>query len=145
MKPLGKHFTLDEFIQSQTAVRKGIDNTPTDEVTANLEALVRNILDPLRERIGQAITISSGYRSPALNQAVGGAKNSQHLTGEAADINCPAIGQARLFDVVRASGLPFDQLIDEFGAWVHVSFGIKDRREILIARRVEGKVQYSKA
>lgn len=141
---LGIHFTLDEFTQSQTAVRKGIDNTPSEEVTANLEALVRNILDPLRERLGQAITISSGYRSPVLNKAVGGAKNSQHLTGEAADINCPAIGTERLFDVLRASGLPFDQLIEE-GTWVHVSFGIRDRREVLRATFVNGKAQYTKA
>lgn len=141
---LGKHFTLDEFMQSQTAARKGIDNIPTPEAVANLEALVINILDPLRDRLGVPITISSGYRSPALNKTVGGAKNSQHLTGEAADINCPAIGQEKLFETLKVSGLPFDQLIDEFGSWVHVSFGIKDRREVLVARRENGKTVYTK-
>lgn len=151
---LGKHFTLDEFTQSQTAARKGIDNIPTPEAFANLEALVLNILDPLRDRIGQPIVVSSGYRSPELNKAIGGAsKNgqpiSQHCFGEAADITCPAIGQQQLFEIIRHSDLPFDQLIDEFGdeaggGWVHVSFGIRDRKEVLRARRVNGKTVYAK-
>ncbi len=139
---LGKHFTLAELTQSQTATRRGIDNTPTDEAIANLEALVSTILDPLREKLGHPITISSGYRSPALNAAIGGAKNSQHLIGEAADINCPAIGVAALFDAIRLSNLPYDQVIDEFGQWVHVSFSIQDRRQALRARRVGTEVIY---
>lgn len=139
---LGKHFTLEEFTQSQTAMRKGIDNTPTPLAVANLEALVLNILDPLRDRLGKPITISSGYRCPQLNKAVGGARNSQHLTGEAADINCPAIGTAKLFEYLRYSELPFDQLIFE-GTWVHVSFGIKDRRQVLIAHFTKGKATYT--
>ncbi|MFN7929878.1 MAG: D-Ala-D-Ala carboxypeptidase family metallohydrolase [Blastocatellia bacterium] len=145
---LGKYFTLEEFTISQTAIRRGIDNTPTPEVFANLEALTLNLLDPLRERLGHPIVVSSGYRSPALNQAVGGASRngkptSQHCFGEAADITCPAIGQKQLFDYLRHSELPFDQLIDEFGQWVHVSFGIKDRREVLRARRIGDDVIYT--
>lgn len=139
---LGKYFTLDELTASQTATRRGIDNTPTSEAKANLEALVLNILDPLREAIGHPITVSSGYRSPALNKAIGGARNSDHMTGEAADINCPAIGIQALFDFIRNSKLPYDQVINEFGSWVHVSFTIRNRRQALVASRVGKRTVY---
>lgn len=131
-----KYFTMTELTSSATAKRKGIDNTPDAKAKAALSALVANVLDPLREKYGKPIVVSSGYRSPKLNKAVGGVARSQHTKGEAADIRCVSDSRAenkRLFDLIVASGFPFDQLIDEYNYdWVHVSF--KDganRRQIL--------------
>lgn len=131
-----KYFTMTELTSSATAKRKGIDNTPDAKAKAALSALVANVLDPLRERYGKPIVVTSGYRCPKLNKAVGGAARSQHTKGEAADIRCVSDSRAenkRIFDLIVASGLPFDQLIDEYNYdWVHVSF--KDganRRQIL--------------
>ena len=115
----------------------GIDNTPTREAAANLTALVEAVLDPLRERYGYPIYVSSGYRSPRLNKAVGGAKTSQHVSGEAADIYVSsARDRAQLFAMIYYL-LPYDQLIwekgtDEAPAWIHVSYREgNNRRECL--------------
>lgn len=131
-----KYFTMTELTSSATAKRKGINNTPDAKAKAALSALVANVLDPLREKYGKPIVVTSGYRCPKLNKAVGGASRSQHTKGEATDIRCVSDSRAenkRLFDLIVASGLPFDQLIDEYNYdWVHVSF--KDganRRQIL--------------
>jgi len=145
-KKLTEHFTLEELFLSQTATRRGLDNTPPPEVVKNLKALCVNVLEPLRQLTGQPIVINSGYRSPTLNKLVKGAKNSQHVLGEAVDIICPALGQKKLFDLLRKSGLPFDQVIDEFGSWVHVSYRsapvAANRRQVLLARLIEGKTKY---
>ena len=130
-----KYFTLNELTASSTAKRKGIDNTPDATVRANLTALVANILDPLREAYGKPIVVSSGYRSPKLNKAVGGAAKSQHVTGQAADIHTlsdtPADNK-KLFDLIQSLKLPFDQLINEYNFnWVHVSFSPRNRRQVL--------------
>ena len=112
-----KYFSYEELTKSITAKNKGIDNTPSIEIKKNLKALVDNILDPLREAYGKPITVTSGYRCPKLNTAVKGAKNSQHIKGQAADIN--GVKDLRdenkkLFDLVLKLKLPFDQLIDEY-------------------------------
>lgn len=135
-----KYFNYYELTASSTAKRKGIDNTPDATVRANLTALVANILDPLREAYGKPIVVSSGYRSPKLNRAVGGAAKSQHVTGQAADIHTlsdtPADNK-KLFDLILKLKLPFDQLIFEYGSrqsgpdWVHVSYSPRNRRQIL--------------
>lgn len=130
-----KYFTINELTKSATAARKGIDNTPDATVKKNLELLVENILDPLREAWGAPIIVSSGYRCPKLNRAVGGAKASQHMLGQAADIHTVSDKPAdnkKLFDLIRSLKLPFDQLINEYNYnWVHVSFGPRNRRQIL--------------
>ena len=130
-----KYFTLHELTKSATASRKGIDNTPTEDVKGNLELLVEKILDPLREAWGAPIIVTSGYRCPKLNKAVGGAKTSQHMKGQAADIRTVSDKPAdnkKLFDKIRELKLPYDQLIDEFNYnWVHVSYGPRNRRQIL--------------
>ena len=130
-----KYFNYYELTASSTAKRKGIDNTPDATVRANLTALVANILDPLREAYGKPIVVSSGYRSPKLNKAVGGAAKSQHVTGQAADIHTlsdtPADNK-KLFDLIQSLKLPFDQLINEYNFnWVHVSFSPRNRRQVL--------------
>ena len=143
-----KYFTLAEMTHSTTATREGLANEPTPAQQLRLRNLAREILDPLREAIGHPIIVDSGFRSPLVNAAVKGSKSSQHMKGEAADIRCPAIGQAALFRAIRESGLAFDQLIDEFGSWVHVSAKLIvdgfPRGEVLIARRgPNGKTIYS--
>lgn len=131
---LTDHFTLEEFTLSQTAARLGLDNTPSDEV---IEALTRTAhgLEMVRALLQAPILISSGYRAPLVNRAVGGAANSQHIVGEAADFTAPGFGPPEM--VVRAimrsiRPIPFDQLIVEFGRWVHISFAREPRHQALV-------------
>lgn len=123
---ISKNFTLEELCASSKAKEKGINNTPPTSAAVNLCALVHHVLQPLRDACGP-ITISSGYRSAALNKAVDGVANSQHMKGEAADLfikGDKAYGQ-RLFDWIRAH-VEFDQVIWEHNEkgtyWVHVSY-----------------------
>lgn len=125
---LSKHFMLSEFIKSATASAKKIDNTPSLEIISNLQSLCIEVLEPLREYFNCPIIISSGYRCPKLNSAVGGVTNSQHATGEAADIHIPdEVTGKKWFDWIEAH-CNFDQLIWEKAApsstshWIHVSF-----------------------
>lgn len=140
-----RYFTIKELTASTKAKSMGIDNTPTPEVVGNLTALVEAVLDPLRERYGHPIIVNSGYRCPRLNKAVGGAKTSQHVSGEAADIYVGnAKERAELFSIIYCL-LPYDQLIwengsDEAPAWIHVSYREgNNRRECL---RYDGKKYY---
>ena len=128
-----KYFTFDELCKSATAEAKGIDNTPTEEVKKNLENLVKYVLDPLREKYGKPIYVNSGYRSEALNKAVGGSKTSQHVLGMAADIDARTTkGNEELFDLI-AKNFVFDQLIDEKDySWIHVSFDPKRLRNQIL-------------
>lgn len=121
-----KYFTMNELTASATAKRLGIPNVPTWREADNLRLLVENVLDPLREAWGHPIIVTSGFRCKLLNDMVGGAKNSQHTTGMAADIrtlsDLPQDNE-RLFDLARRMDLPFDQLIDEYNYnWVHISY-----------------------
>ena len=130
-----KYFSLGELTFSPTATRRGIENRPDYVQRAALEALVHNILDPLREAYGRPIVVNSGFRCKKLNSIVGGAAASQHCKGEAADIRTlenTREGNYRLFQLIQKLNLPFDQLIDEHNyAWVHVSFSSRHRRQIL--------------
>lgn len=142
-----KYFTINELCKSSTAAKKGIANVPSAEERANLEALVANVLDPLREAWGKPIVVNSGFRCERLNNAVGGAAGSQHKTGEAADIEAVTRDPAdnrRLFELIRKLGLPFDQLINEFGYnWVHISFSRSRRRgQVLEAKNIGGRTVY---
>ena len=118
-----KYFTINEMCKSSTAQIKRIDNNPNEDQKEALKSLINKVLDPLRELYGNPIFVSSGFRSLDLNRAVGGAKNSQHMKGEAADIYTGTKeGNKKLFELIR-DNLPFDQLIDEKNfSWVHVSF-----------------------
>ena len=128
-----KFFTIKELCKSSTATLKRIDNTPNAEIVNNLEQLVDNILDPLREEYGKPIKVNSGYRSQALNDAVGGSKTSQHKYGLAADITGGSrLENKKLFILAQKMNLPFDQLIDEKSySWVHISFSKNPRKQIL--------------
>lgn len=120
---MGKYFTIGELTRSATADIRGLDNRPGKAEVMNMERLIDNILDPLRECWGRPVTVNSGYRGPALNRAVGGARNSHHLRGMAADITTGnRADNRRLFQLIQDMRLPFTQLIDESDfAWVHVS------------------------
>ena len=128
-----KYFTIKELCKSSTATQKGIDNTPNSEIVSNLEQLVDKVLDPLREEFGKSIIVNSGYRSPALNKAVKGATNSQHVSGYAADITTGSkFENERLFILAQKLDLPFDQLIDEKNySWIHISHSPRNRKQVL--------------
>lgn len=132
---LTRNFTLRELTRSTTAKRLAIDNTPSDTVIVNLLSLAQNVLQPLRDHAGEPLTINSGYRCPALNRAVGGVANSQHLTGEAADIKAPDRPTAVNWLVWASLNLNFDQAIVERNAqgryWLHIS----SRRDTSLNRR----------
>lgn len=128
-----KYFTIKELCKSSTATLKRIDNTPNSEIVNNLEQLVDNILDPLREAYGKPIKVNSGYRCEALNVAVGGSKTSQHRYGLAADITTGSrLENKKLFILAKQLNLPFDQLIDEKAySWIHISFSKNPRKQVL--------------
>ena len=144
MTQLTTHFALEEFINSSTALRLGIDNTPPQDVIDNL-TVTANGLEQVRDILGivnSAINIDSGYRCPALNAAVHGVATSAHVTGYAADFVCPGYGTP--LDIVKAiatSDLKFYQLIQEVN-WVHISFDPKMRMQIMTATFVNGKASY---
>lgn len=132
-----KYFAVSEFVRSETADKKGIDNRLPKDLLPNVQALVNNVLDPLREAYGKPIIITSGYRCDALNKAVGGVPTSEHRLGMAADIvgtpNTKAENK-RLFNLIQSLDLPFNQLIDEKNfSWVHVSYREGDNRKQVLA------------
>jgi zinc D-Ala-D-Ala carboxypeptidase len=124
---LTKHFTLDEFTRSSTGARLGLNNNPPVAAVERMKRLCQHVLEPIRAKFG-TVRINSGYRGPALNKAVGGAAKSQHVTGEAADIECPAVSNYELAAWIR-DNLATDQIILEaytpgkpHSGWVHVSY-----------------------
>ena len=125
-----KHFRIEEFEASPTAKTMGIDNTIPAEARRAVESLVEAVLDPLREEFAMPIYVNSGYRSAALNAAVGGVANSQHRRGEAADITSGTReGNMRLWRLLRKMRLPVDQAINEHNyAWIHVSYRAQHNR-----------------
>lgn len=143
---LSENFTLAEMIHSNTAVARGLDNTPPPKVLDQLY-LTADRMERVRAILGnKPIRVTSGYRGPEVNRAVGGSRNSAHMTGHAVDFTCPEFGTVA--EVARAlanAGTalgPFDQIIEEFGSWVHIGFGPGDRRQLLTARKVGGKTVY---
>ncbi len=121
---LTQHFTLEELTRSTIAKQRGIDNTPAQDILENLRALCRNVLEPARLRFGAPIYITSGYRCPQLNKAVGGKPTSQHQYGEAADLQVKGVANLRrLYNIL--DNISHDQLLYESNGktqWIHVSF-----------------------
>ena len=149
---ISKHFTLTELTRSETAARRGIDNTPPPDAIAALKKLCEAILEPLRADLGKPIHVSSAYRSPALNEAIGSKPTGQHPKGEAADFECFGFDNKALAERIIALKLPFDQLILEFyvpgdpnSGWVHVSHKLNgpQRGQVLRASSKGGKTVYT--
>jgi zinc D-Ala-D-Ala carboxypeptidase len=141
-KNLTDHFTLEELTISQTAAREGIDNTPDAAALANLRTLAA-VLERVRSALGNhAVAVSSGYRCPALNAAIGGSKTSAHMDGRAADFIVPAFGTVlQTARAIAASGIGFDQLIYEYGRWIHLGLAApgKTARGELLSIGAKGK------
>lgn len=144
---LSEHFSLEEFTRSSTATARGIDNSLNDSnpehsrIIVNLRNLCREVLEPLRRHLDHPVIISSGYRCPKLNKAVGGVRNSQHMTGEAADIHIPNLTEGREWMAWIIDNLGFDQCIMEHRKnkdgsathWIHVSFSSTHNRQCVIS------------
>lgn len=146
---LTANFSLAEMTKSETALRLGMDNTPPEDVVANLTALAENVLQPIREHYGMGVKVNSGYRAPEVNAAVGGSKTSDHCRGMAADIEIPGVANADLANYI-VENLPFTQCILEFytqgipdSGWVHVSYDPANlKRQPLTAVKQDGKTVY---
>ena len=148
---ISKHISDKEGVYSRTALRRGIDNTPTEDHKINMVELAENIFEPLRMYVGGPIKINSFYRSPELNKAIGGSSKSQHCNGQAIDIDDTfgRMTNAEMFKFIREN-LDYDQMIWEFGNddnpdWVHVSYVSKqdNRQRCLLAYKEKGKTKYS--
>ncbi|HEY5566554.1 MAG TPA: D-Ala-D-Ala carboxypeptidase family metallohydrolase [Gammaproteobacteria bacterium] len=144
---LSKHFTLAEFLRSETAIRHDIEMTPPDSVLANLDRLANEVLEPIRAAAMCSIHINSGYRPMELNRLVGGSSNSDHMYGRAADIIAPDLELRAFARIARhaCGSLPVAKLLVEFSQWLHVSIeplGSLPRREFLVASREAGKTVY---
>lgn len=123
---LSAHFTLEEMTASQTATRRGLNNTPNDSAIDNLRRLCL-VLEEVRKVVGKPITVTSGYRGRELNQAIGGASNSQHTYGCAADIKVHGLTPDEIIRMILTANIRFDQLIREYDSWVHISVPINGK------------------
>lgn len=132
---LTPNFTLEELTQSEMAERKGLDNTPNQDVKANLVRLAK-FLEEIRRVLGRPIMVNSAYRSPEVNTAIGSKPTSQHCIGCAADIKVPGLTPDNIVKEIIKTNLEYDQLIREFDSWVHISipnkFADKPRKQVLI-------------
>ena len=148
---LTKNFSLIELTKSQTAERKGIDNTPSPTHQDNLKSLCTFILQPIRDHFSRVVSVSSGYRSPELCTAIGSKITSQHAKGEAADFEIFGISNKELADWINEN-LYYDQLILEYwkesdpnSGWVHCSFSLNgNRKQYLRAYKEKGSTKYEK-
>ena len=124
------NFTMSELLKSDTATKYGINNIPkTPDIYDNLLLLIINVLQPLRNFIQKPIIITSGYRSQLLNQKVGGVDTSQHCKGQAADFIIKDMSIHAIIEAVNKSGIEYDQLINEYNQWVHISFNQGNNRK----------------
>ena len=147
---LSKSFTLNELTKSQEATRLGIDNIPNEEQIQNLKILCEKILQPLRDYYGMPVSISSGYRSVKLCEAIGSSAKSQHTKGQAADFEIFGVANKDVADFI-VQNIDYDQCILEFwnenypnSGWVHCSYAYgANRRQYLKAQKIDGKIIYS--
>lgn len=140
---LSENFTLEEMCRSETAARYGISNVPPAKAIAALKALCVHVLEPLRANYRRPIIVTSGYRSPDVNMAIGGAATSQHCKGEATDFTVHGVSNWEVCQHMQAN-MNYDQLIYEFGetGWVHVSWRDDYRNQELTARRQGRRTVY---
>lgn len=128
------NFTMSELLKSDVAEKYNISNIPDKQSLDNMLILICGCLQPIRDYIGKPMIISSGYRSPHLNghPLINGASNSQHVTGQAVDFTIKGMTPRQIIEKIKASGVEFDQLINEYNAWVHISYNeVNNRKQIL--------------
>lgn len=145
MTQLSDHFSVRELTFSETAARMGHEVEPSPAQLANLKRLCVELLEPIRTQLGRPIVVSSGLRPPWLNVLVGGSMTSAHMDGLAADINAVGMSPSALARWIKNQGFAVDQVIEEFGRWVHVSVnptGVKPRNQYLTASKVSGETVY---
>jgi hypothetical protein len=146
---LSENFSLIELTKSQTAIRKGIDNTPSTQHQDNLKLLCMHVLQPVRDHFSRVVSVSSGYRSEALCVAIGSKTTSQHAKGQAADFEIYGLSNKELADWINET-LNYDQLILEYwkeedpnSGWVHCSYKSEgNRKQYLKAYKENGKTKY---
>lgn len=132
---LTPHFSLQELTHSDVAVRRGLDNAPNPGEVANLQRLCETVLEPTRWLLGVPLRVNSGFRALAVNAAVGGKHNSAHLDGRACDFVPVGMPLGEAFLMIRQSSIPYDQVILEFNAWIHLAIaprGAAPRRQALV-------------
>lgn len=126
------NFTISELVKSDTAEKAGINNTPDINSLDNLLELIFYVLQPLRDKLGKPMIITSGYRNSQVNKLVGGVSNSQHTNGQAVDFTVNGMTPAQVVDFIKKSGIEYDQLINEYNQWTHISYNKgKNRKQIL--------------
>lgn len=123
------NFTITELVKSDTAEGAGLDNTPDINSLDNLLELIFYVLQPLRDKLGKPIIITSGFRSAKVNELVGGVSNSQHLYGQACDFTVTDMTPAQLVEFVKNSGVEFDQCVNEYDQWTHISYNKGNNRK----------------
>jgi zinc D-Ala-D-Ala carboxypeptidase len=146
---LTKNFTLEEMTKSETALRYDIDNTPNEQEISSMKLLAEKVLQPVRDHFGKGVKVNSGFRNQDVNQKVGGSRNSDHIRGQACDIEIPGIPNAELAEWIK-DNLEYNQLILEFytpgvpdSGWVHVSYIPEDnKKQVLTATKKDGKTVY---
>ena len=116
------NFKISELIHSDTAIRNNINNMPDINSLDNMLELIVYCLQPIREKIGKPMIISSGYRNSTVNKLVGGAKNSQHLNGQAVDFTIKGMSVTQIIEFIKKSGIEYDQCINEYDKWCHISY-----------------------
>lgn len=145
---LSTHFTLREFLSSETAARLGREIVPPPDVLANLQRLCQQVLEPIRVKLGKPIVITSGYRPDWLNAAIGGSRTSAHMTGNAADVKVVGMKPVDFCRWVQhhapIEGWPIDQCIQEFGHWTHIGTATAPRAQYLTATVEDGTTIYTK-
>lgn len=143
MNKLKTNFDLEQFTVSNTATRKGIENTPPPEIIENLRHLHAELLLPIRALAKRDLIVTSGYRCPALNKAIGGAKNSAHMSGKAADFYAEGMTIETLYEIIKNSTLVADQTINEFQTWVHIAWDEHPRKQFLRATKKGTRTIYT--
>jgi zinc D-Ala-D-Ala carboxypeptidase len=146
---LTKNFTLAEMTKSETALRHDLENTPNEQEISAMKLLAEKVLQPVRDHFGKGVKVNSGFRSLDVNQKVGGSRNSDHIRGQAADIEIPGVPNAELAEWIK-DNLEFNQLILEFytpgvpdSGWVHVSYIPEaNQNQVLTATKKDGKTVY---